>query len=210
MSGVLRGLPIWRTASPSGASTLITSAHWSASSMVPYGPRMMLVRPPILMPSSAPGIVLSYAGRGRETAIALTWRHAIGNCDAKLGGNHGRAHPDAQCRALQRTPRGGRGWRPAPHLRRGLGVRWRLANRLLALRLKAQDRVRVLQDNTPESADLFLGAAAANLVRVPPYPRNARASHVHMVAHTGCRLVAVAEKYAAEIAPVRAELPELQ
>src|SRR5258708_29894393 len=49
---------------------------------------MMLVRSTILMPSSAPGIVLSWAGRGGETAIALTWRHAVGDCDAKLGGNH--------------------------------------------------------------------------------------------------------------------------
>src|SRR5260370_39929344 len=159
MPGVLPGLPIWRTASPSGASTLITSAPWSASSMVPYGPRMMLVRSTILMPSSAPGIVLSCAGRGRETAIALTWRHAIGNCDAKLGGNHGRAHPDAQCRALQRTPRGGRGWRPAPHLRHGLGVRVRLANGLLALGLEGQDRVGVLEGKTVGSAGLLLGAA---------------------------------------------------
>src|ERR1700693_5045578 len=46
---------------------------------------MMLVRSTILMPSSAPGIVLSCAGRSRETAIALTWRHAVGNCDAKRG-----------------------------------------------------------------------------------------------------------------------------
>src|SRR5260370_39910480 len=107
---------------------------------------MMLVRSTILMPSSAPGIVLSWAGRGRETAIALTWRHAIGNCDAKLGGNHGRAHPDAQCRALQRTPRGGRGWRPAPPLPRGFGVRVRLAHRPLPLGLKAQDRVGVPED----------------------------------------------------------------
>jgi hypothetical protein len=28
----------------------------------------------------------------------LTWRHAAGNCDAKRGGNHGRAHADAQRR----------------------------------------------------------------------------------------------------------------
>ena len=89
-------------------------------------------------------------------------------------------------------------------------MRVRLANGLLALGLKAQDRVGVLEDNTLESADLFLGAAIANLVRVPLYPRNARASHVHMVAHTGCRLVVVAEKYAAEIAAVRDELPELE
>jgi hypothetical protein len=35
MPGVFAGLPMWRTMSPSGASTLITSAPWSASSMVP-------------------------------------------------------------------------------------------------------------------------------------------------------------------------------
>jgi hypothetical protein len=40
------------------------------------------------MPSSAPGIVLSCAGKGGETAIAVTWRHAVGDCAAKLGGNH--------------------------------------------------------------------------------------------------------------------------
>jgi hypothetical protein len=39
------------------------------------------------------------------------------------------------------------------------------------------------------SADFFLGAAIANLVRVPLYPRNARESYVHMLAHTGCRAV---------------------
>jgi len=32
-----------------------------------------------------------------------------------------------------------------------------------------------------------LGAAIANLMRVPLYPRNARESHLHMLAHTGCR-----------------------
>jgi acyl-CoA synthetase (AMP-forming)/AMP-acid ligase II len=86
----------------------------------------------------------------------------------------------------------------------------RLANGLLALGLKAQDRVGVLEDNTLESADLFLGAAIANLVRVPLYPRNARESHVHMLAHTGCRAVVVAEKYAAELAAIRDEPPELE
>jgi len=55
----------------------------------------------------------------------------------------------------------------------------RLANGLLALGLEPQDRVGVLEDNTLESADLFLGAAIANLVRVPLYPRNARESSVY-------------------------------
>jgi acyl-CoA synthetase (AMP-forming)/AMP-acid ligase II len=86
----------------------------------------------------------------------------------------------------------------------------RLVNGLRALGLKPQDRVGVLEDNTLESADIFLGAAIANLVRVPLYPRNARDSHVHMLAHTGCRAVVVAEKYAAEIAAIRHELPDLE
>ncbi|MEA2801954.1 MAG: hypothetical protein QOE49_2049, partial [Rhodospirillaceae bacterium] len=86
----------------------------------------------------------------------------------------------------------------------------RLANGLLALGLKPQDRVGVLEDNTLESADFFLGAAIANLVRVPLYPRNARESHVHMLGHTGCRAIVVAEKYVAEIEAIRGELPELE
>jgi acyl-CoA synthetase (AMP-forming)/AMP-acid ligase II len=86
----------------------------------------------------------------------------------------------------------------------------RLANGLLGLGLNPQDRVGVLEDNTLESADFFLGAAIANLVRVPLYPRNARESHVHMLAHTGCRAVVVAEKYAAEIETIRDEPPDLE
>jgi acyl-CoA synthetase (AMP-forming)/AMP-acid ligase II len=86
----------------------------------------------------------------------------------------------------------------------------RMANGLLALGLKPQDRVGVLEDNTLESSDFFLGAAIANLVRVPLYPRNARESHVHMLGHTGCRVVVVSEKYAEEIESIRGELPELE
>ena len=43
----------------------------------------------------------------------------------------------------------------------------RMANGLLALGLKPQDRVGVLEDNMLESSDFFLGAAIANLERVP-------------------------------------------
>ncbi|MBL0899830.1 MAG: acyl--CoA ligase, partial [Reyranella sp.] len=85
----------------------------------------------------------------------------------------------------------------------------RLANGLLGLGLRPQDRVGVLEDNTLESSDFFLGAAIGNLVRVPLYPRNAPESHLHMLSHTGCRAVVVAEKYAPEIEAVRAELPDL-
>ena len=85
----------------------------------------------------------------------------------------------------------------------------RLANGLLALGLRPQDRVGVLEDNTLESSDFFLGCAVANLVRVPLYPRNARESHLHMLGHTGCRAVVVAEKYADEILSIRSDLPDL-
>jgi len=85
----------------------------------------------------------------------------------------------------------------------------RTANALLALGLKPQDRVAVLEDNCLEASDFFLGAAIANLVRVPLYPRNARAAHVHMLGHTGCKAVVVAEKYAHELEGLKADLPDL-
>ncbi len=86
----------------------------------------------------------------------------------------------------------------------------RLANGLLTLGLRPQDRVAVLEDNRLESADVFLGAAIANLVRVPLYPRNARDSHEHMMGHTGCRAVIVDEKYLPEIDGLQAVLPALE
>jgi acyl-CoA synthetase (AMP-forming)/AMP-acid ligase II len=85
----------------------------------------------------------------------------------------------------------------------------RMANGLLALGLAPHDRVGVLEDNTLESADFFLGCTIANLVRVPLYPRNARESHVHMLGHTGCKAVVLAEKYAEEILSIRSQLPDV-
>src|SRR6266542_3060565 len=54
----------------------------------------------------------------------------------------------------------------------------RLANGLIALGLRPGDRVAVLEDNSKEAGDFFLGAGIANLVRVPLYPRNARDAHL--------------------------------
>ena len=75
----------------------------------------------------------------------------------------------------------------------------RLANAMLAAGLEPGDRIGVLEDNSIEAADLFGGAAAANLVRVPLYPRNGRDAHLHMLGHTGCRLLIVSENHAAEV-----------
>src|SRR4051812_20152667 len=63
----------------------------------------------------------------------------------------------------------------------------RLANGLLALGLRPGDRVGVLEDNCLSAADAFVGLGAANLVRVPLYPRNSRRAHAHMLDHTSCR-----------------------
>jgi len=90
--------------------------------------------------------------------------------------------------------------------RRGL----RLANGLLGLGLKPGDRVGVLEDNSVQAADFFLGTTAANLVRVPLYPRNAREQHLHMLRHTGCRALVVAAKFAHEVEGFERELPALE
>lgn len=85
-----------------------------------------------------------------------------------------------------------------------------LANGLLAVGLKPGDRVGVLEDNSIESADFFLGAAIANIVRVPLYARDRREMHVHMLSHTGCRAVLVAGHYASDLDGFVEELPDLE
>jgi acyl-CoA synthetase (AMP-forming)/AMP-acid ligase II len=86
----------------------------------------------------------------------------------------------------------------------------RLANALLALGLRPGDRVGVLEDNCLSAADAFLGLTAANLVRVPLYPRNARSAHAHMLGHTQCRAVLATENHAGQIAGLDTELPDLE
>ncbi len=86
----------------------------------------------------------------------------------------------------------------------------RLANGLLALGLEPGDRVGVLEDNTLESVDFFCGTAAANLVRVPLYPRNGRDAHRHMLSHTGCRAVVVSQSHADVATGLEAEVESLE
>ncbi|HAG95495.1 MAG TPA: AMP-dependent synthetase, partial [Gammaproteobacteria bacterium] len=47
----------------------------------------------------------------------------------------------------------------------------RMANLLLSMGLKPGDAVASLEDNTLEAVDFFLGAAIANITRVPLYAR---------------------------------------
>ncbi|MDP6708086.1 MAG: AMP-binding protein [Alphaproteobacteria bacterium] len=86
----------------------------------------------------------------------------------------------------------------------------RMANALIDLGLRPGDRVGVLEDNSIEAADIFSGAIAANVVRVPLYPRNGREAHLHMLGHTNCRFLFVAENYAHEVEGMVGELPDLE
>src|SRR5438105_10039325 len=86
----------------------------------------------------------------------------------------------------------------------------RLANGLLSLGLQPGDRVGVLEDNCLSAADAYLGLTAANLVRVPLYPRNTREAHAHMLGHTGCRAVTTTLPYADTVRGLEGELPALE
>jgi acyl-CoA synthetase (AMP-forming)/AMP-acid ligase II len=94
------------------------------------------------------------------------------------------------------------------------GEAWRrgvqMANALLALGLQPGDRVGVLEDNCIDAQDFFAGAAIAGLVRVPLYVRNSLESHEHMLGHTSCKAVVVAEKYADEVRDMPQRLPHLK
>ncbi|HVW32357.1 MAG TPA: AMP-binding protein [Acidimicrobiia bacterium] len=85
-----------------------------------------------------------------------------------------------------------------------------LANGLLALGLRPGDRVGVLEDNCLSAADAFIGLGAANLVRVPLYPRNSRPAHAHMLGHTGCRALLVTPAYAGAVAGLADEVAGLE
>jgi len=85
----------------------------------------------------------------------------------------------------------------------------RMANALLSLGLQPGDRVGVLEDNSIEAQDFFAGAAIAGLVRVPLYARNSAESHEHMLGHTSCKAVVVAERYKDEIENLASKLANL-
>jgi acyl-CoA synthetase (AMP-forming)/AMP-acid ligase II len=86
----------------------------------------------------------------------------------------------------------------------------RLANGLIELGLRPGDRVGVLDQNSLASVDAFLGAAIANVARVPLYPRNSRDSHRHMLDHTGCRALIVDADMAESVTGLDSEIPSLE
>ena len=85
-----------------------------------------------------------------------------------------------------------------------------LANALLATGLKAGDKIAVLEDNCLEACDFFLACAIGNFVRVPLYRRNSASAHSHMISHTDCRAVVVAEEYAHEVEDLKNSISGLE
>lgn len=86
----------------------------------------------------------------------------------------------------------------------------RLANGLAALGLRGQEPVAVLEENGIASVDLYVGAAAANFVRVPLYARNARTSHLAMLRNTGAKILLVDAALAHEVEGVLDEVDTLE
>lgn len=75
----------------------------------------------------------------------------------------------------------------------------RLANAFLALGLKPQDKIGVLEENCLEASDFLLGTAIGNYVRVPLYKKNAPEAHAHMLRNTGCKALVVDRKHLHEV-----------
>lgn len=86
----------------------------------------------------------------------------------------------------------------------------RLANGLLALGLEPQDMLATLEDNSLGAVDTYIAAAAANLVRVPLYSRNARAAHVAMLRNVAATALIVDESHVEEISGIEADVPSLK
>jgi acyl-CoA synthetase (AMP-forming)/AMP-acid ligase II len=86
----------------------------------------------------------------------------------------------------------------------------RLANVLREHGVRPGDRVAVLEDNTLEAADIYVGCTAANFVRVPLYVRNSGEAHRHMIRNTGCTAVVVSANRAGELDGIEADCPDLR
>jgi acyl-CoA synthetase (AMP-forming)/AMP-acid ligase II len=86
----------------------------------------------------------------------------------------------------------------------------RLANALLDLGLAPGERVAVLADNGLEYFEQVAALALAGLVRCPMYALNPPSGHAYMLASVGASACIVQDKYAADLAGVRDEVPSLK
>ena len=85
----------------------------------------------------------------------------------------------------------------------------RLANALTTLGLVPGDRVAMLADNQVEFFEQSVAIAIAGLVRCPMYALNTAPTHAHMLDLVGAKAIIVQDKYAAEVAGVRHQVPTL-
>ena len=86
----------------------------------------------------------------------------------------------------------------------------RLANALSGLGLSPGDRVAVLADNQLECLEQAAGLTLAGLVRCPMYVLNTASTHAHMLGSVGAHACIVQDKYAADLASVRDQVPGLK
>src|SRR3989304_7922564 len=73
---LVRSGPVWRLGSPSGASTLITSAPMSPRICAATGPMMLMVRSTTRTPASGP-VGLPF--------ISIMWRNSLRSLDPEVG-----------------------------------------------------------------------------------------------------------------------------
>jgi acyl-CoA synthetase (AMP-forming)/AMP-acid ligase II len=85
-----------------------------------------------------------------------------------------------------------------------------LANGILAHGLQPGDRIAVLEHNGLGAADLFLGAAIANVCRAPLYARNQRRSHIQMLNNTQAKMLIVDESMIGDVDQIQSEVPSLE
>jgi acyl-CoA synthetase (AMP-forming)/AMP-acid ligase II len=86
----------------------------------------------------------------------------------------------------------------------------RFAGGLSGYGLRPQDKVAILENNGLAALDSYVGCAAANVVRVPLYARNARRGHLAMLNNTGARVLIVDAALAHEVSGLEDEAPALE
>lgn len=86
----------------------------------------------------------------------------------------------------------------------------RVANGLARAGVGQADRVAVLERNSLEAADNYLGCAIGGFCRVPLYARNKRQSHIKMLNNVAATTLVVDEEFVHEVHGLAGEVPSLQ